>query len=124
MEYCISIGSNWDRASNLELAHRRLAELFPDVRFSAEEETAPIAMQRTALFTNQVALFHSSLSPDEVVKCLKRLEQAAGRCEAEKHQEIVRLDLDLLQYDRQVIRPDDLRRDYIRRGLQQLAVQS
>lgn len=104
----------------MALARQRLLELFPDIRFSTEEETSPVAMRRTAPFSNQVALFHSSLTPDEVVACLKRIEQVAGRCEEEKQREIVRLDLDLLLTDRRVLRPDDLHRDYLQRELQQL----
>ena len=39
MEYLISMGSNEGRAANMALARRRLAQLFADIRFSAERET-------------------------------------------------------------------------------------
>ena len=39
MDYTISIGSNEQRRENMELARRRLTELFSGIRFSEEEET-------------------------------------------------------------------------------------
>ena len=59
MDYTISIGSNEQRRENMELARRRLTELFPGIRFSEEEETAPLFFHRPNLFSNQVACFAS-----------------------------------------------------------------
>ena len=120
MEYCLAIGSNWGRPQHMEQARRWLKELFPDIRFSAEEETLPVGMMRHDAFANQVATFHSSWTPAEVVEHLKALERQAGRQPEEKAQEIVRLDLDLLMADQEILRPADVARDYIQRGLKQL----
>ena len=48
------------------------------------------------------------------------IEREAGRMPEEKKQEIVRLDLDLLSCDDTVYKPDDLKRDYICRGLKEI----
>ena len=101
MVYTISIGSNEQQKENLSLARKRLKELFPDIRFSTEEETKPLYFRRSSLFSNQVARFISS-------------------SDAAKKQEIVRLDLDLLSCDDTVYKPDDLKRDYICRGLKEI----
>jgi 2-amino-4-hydroxy-6-hydroxymethyldihydropteridine diphosphokinase len=53
-------------------------------------------------------------------KRLKDIEREAGRMPEEKKQEIVRLDLDLLSCDDTVYKPDDLKRDYICRGLKEI----
>ena len=66
MEYLVSIGSNEGRRQNMLLARRRLSELFADIRFSCEEETAPLYLHRSCRFSNQVACFHSDLCADEV----------------------------------------------------------
>ena len=55
MVYTICIGSNERRKDNLALARKRLSELFPDIRFSAETDTQPLFFRRQALFANQVA---------------------------------------------------------------------
>ena len=42
MVYTICIGSNVNRKENLALARKRLSELFPNIRFSAEADTEPL----------------------------------------------------------------------------------
>ena len=120
MVYTISIGSNEQQKENLSLARKRLKELFPDIRFSTEEETKPLYFRRSSLFSNQVARFISSSDAAEITSCLKAIEREAGRMPEEKKQEIVRLDLDLLSCDDRVYKPDDLKRDYICRGLKEI----
>ena len=90
MVYTICIGSNVNRKENLALARKRLSELFPNIRFSAEADIEPL------------------------------LEREAGRTPEEKKQEIVHLDIDLLSCDSRVYKPEDLKRDYIIRGLKEL----
>ncbi len=122
MVYIISIGSNERRQENLMLARKRLSELFPDISFSAEEETQPLFLRRTALFSNQVARFVSAAQPVEILVRLKAIEREAGRKSEDKKQEIIRLDIDLLSCDDTVYKPEDLKRDYVVRGLEQLSV--
>ena len=51
---------------------------------------------------------------------MKNIEREAGRTPEEKEQEIVRLDIDLLACDSKVYKPEDWKRDYIVRGLEEL----
>lgn len=120
MVYTICIGSNERRKDNLALARKRLSELFPDIRFSAETDTQPLFFRRQALFANQVARFMSDCDVHEIILYLKSIEREAGRTSEEKKQEIVRLDIDLLSWDNRVYKPEDLKRDYIVRGLEEL----
>lgn len=122
MVYTISIGSNEQRKENLSLARKRLKELFPSIRFSTEEETKPLYFRRTSLFSNQVARFISNSEAMEVTSHLKAIEREAGRMPGEKKQEIVRLDIDLLSCDDTIYKPEDLKRDYILRGLTELEI--
>lgn len=123
MVYTISIGSNERRKDNLALARRRLSELFPGICFSKEEETKPLFFRRPNLFSNQVARFASDRQAEEITSWLKAIEREAGRTPEEKKQEIVRLDIDLLSCDAVVYKPEDLKRDYILRGLKDLEQQ-
>ena len=120
MEYLVSIGSNESRDENMLLARRRLSELFADIRFSSEEETDPLYLHRPCRFSNQVACFHSDLCADEVRACLKAIEREAGRTPEDKAREVVRLDIDLLMCDGRVLKPDDMERLYVQRGLEEL----
>lgn len=124
MIYILCIGSNEHQQGNLLLARRHLQELFADIRFSNEEETAPVNCQRQVMFLNQMACFTSHLVPSEITPLLKRIEQEAKRTIEEKKQGIIRLDIDLLANvdpateTYTVFKPDDWNRDYVQRGLQ------
>ena len=120
MIYTICIGSNEHRKENLALARKRLIELYPDIRFSAEMDTEPLFFRRPALFSNQVARFASDDNAEEVTLRLKAIEREAGRMPEEKKREIVRLDIDLLSCDGKVLRPKEMKRDYICRGMREL----
>lgn len=121
MHKCIiSIGSNYNRKENLLLARRRLADLFPSIRFTTEQETKPLFFRSPALFSNQVAQFFSDVEEEGVRKELKAIEQSAGRRPEDKKEEKVCLDIDLLAFDDRVLKPEDLKRDYIVKGLEEL----
>lgn len=120
MVYTVCVGSNEHRLENLALARKRLSEFFPDIRFASATDTKPLFFQRQALFANQVARFVSECGVDEVIRRLKEIEWEAGRTPEEKRQEIVRLDIDLLTCDDKAYKPEDLKRDYIVRGLEEL----
>lgn len=120
MVYTISIGSNRERVDNMQFARARLAAIFPGILFSSEEDTVPLFFHRPDHFSNQVARFRSDWKVDDVVACLKTIEHEAGRVAEDKAREIVRLDLDVLMCDAVVYKPEDLRRDYIVRGLREL----
>ena len=115
MKRClICIGSNYNRKKNLLLARQRLQALFPTVRFATEEETEPLYLRSFALFSNQVAEFVT------VVDELKAIEREAGRRPGDKVKEKVCLDIDLLMYDGKILRPKDMKREYVRKGLKEL----
>lgn len=124
MRYVVSIGSNERRRENMRLARRRLTELFADIRFSREQQTAPIRLHRLCVFSNQVACFHSDLRLEEVLVRLKDIEREAGRTPEDKLREIVKLDIDLLMCEDCVLKPEDWERGYVKDGLKYLKIQS
>ena len=120
MVYTICIGSNEQQKDNLALARRRLKELFPDICFAEEEETKPLCSKRMVPFANQVARFRSDCPAEEVNALLKAIEREAGRKPEDKAREIIWLDIDLLACDTTVFKPEDMQREYVRKGLSQL----
>ena len=117
MHKCIiCIGSNYNRKENLLLARRRLVDLFPTIRFTSEQETRPLFFRSPALFSNQVA----EAEEERVRKELKAIEQSAGRRPEDKKEEKISLDIDLLSFDDRVLKPEDLKREYVVKGLEEL----
>lgn len=122
MTFLLCIGSNHQPEKQLALARQMLAESYPDILFSDEVETLPIGLQNKALFHNQMARFQTDAPIDEVRLQLKHIEQLAGRRVEDKPLEIVRLDIDLLQAGNQVLKPHDMQRHYVKKGMEELQI--
>ena len=67
--------------------------------------------------SNQLAKFSTTLSPDSVHDLFKELERRCGRIPEDKAQGVVKLDIDLLVFDNKILKPEDMEREYIRRGM-------
>lgn len=116
----ICLGSNYRREESLPLARCKLQALFPTICFATEVETEPLHLRNTALFSNQVAMFTTGIEEKEVIRALKQIEFEVGRRPEDKLAERVCLDIDLLVYDDEILKPEDMRRPYIREGVKEL----
>lgn len=108
-ECLILLGSNECRQQNMMFARQRLQMLFPDIYFSLEVETPAQGMKRKDSFSNQTARFMTALPKEEVVNLLKRIEQEAGRQPNHKEQEIILLDIDLVTYGNELLKPKEMK---------------
>lgn len=115
--YIICIGSNYNKEVNLLFARNQLTALFPSIRFADEEETEPFLLSNPALFTNQVARFQTDEAPGKVKAKLKAIENLMRR---EASDEDIALDIDLLMCDDLVLKPEDMEREYIKKGIRSL----
>lgn len=118
----ISLGSNTDGDRNLEIARKELLRYFPDITYAKECRTRPINLHNPSLFVNQVALFHTLFSLYEVKNVLKDIEYVCAEIPKDKVHEIIRMDIDLLQFGKEVLKPEDMKRPYIRNGVKLLSI--
>ncbi|MGM9760160.1 MAG: 2-amino-4-hydroxy-6-hydroxymethyldihydropteridine diphosphokinase [Parabacteroides sp.] len=117
----LCVGSNYQKEKNMEWAIRLLQERFPCLCFSVPVTTQPDHYpQSIGPFLNAAAVGVVSVELEEMKSCLKQLEQQLGRRPGDKVQGRVVIDLDLLQWNEQVLKPMDLTRDYVRRCLASL----
>jgi 2-amino-4-hydroxy-6-hydroxymethyldihydropteridine diphosphokinase len=106
----VGVGSNLGRrADNI----RRGLELLEQQGFKIERrsriyETKPIGMKATRDFLNLAVQARTRLSPAETLAAFRRVEQVMGRGRHRRNTPRT-LDLDLLFYDRRVIRRPGLR---------------
>ncbi len=114
----ISIGSNTDAIENLAKANEILNQYFKPVRYSRAGFTIPIGLQNSRDFLNQVASFSTSMEADEITSILKRIELKLGRNKRDK--ENIAIDLDLVCYNRLVLKQSDYERGYFQSGLSEL----
>ena len=91
----LCMGSNTNRFTQLSDARKVLSEAFPDIHFGELMET----------------------QSESVHNLFKELERHSGRLPGDKAQGIVKLDIDLLTFDNKVLKPEDMKREYIRRGI-------
>ena len=116
----LCIGSNHQREQSFELAHQLLQVLLPGIRFATCRETEPLGLTNKARFWNQVGVFESNRSVNELRALFKEIERKAGRLPEDKKQEKICLDIDLLCYNRNVLKPEELKRDYIVESFKEL----
>ena len=111
----ISIGSNEDSKTNMELSRSMLAERFRKILFTREMETAPYGKQYKGMFLNQFAVAFTEH------RIAKEIELSLGRLPEHKAQGIVKMDIDVFGWNGEIVRPHDYNRPYVQDLLPQLA---
>ena len=118
----LCLGSNFYRIAHMAYAQRELKKHFPTIRFSEEMETEAIGSRFLSPFSNQVASFETTLSAEEVSVILKQIEHDLGRLPTDKSYGVVKMDIDLLIYDDNVLKPQDLEREFVLEGMKELGL--
>lgn len=118
----VCMGSNRNPAANVECAGRLLCDYFISPRFSVPVYTEPIGAGLSGLFLNQIIIAYTADQPDEVIRVLKQIERQVGRTPQDKLHGDIPIDIDLLQWNDLILKPDDLRREYVISGICSLSV--
>lgn len=72
-------------------------------------------------YLNMVVRGYTDLEASTLCAMCKEQEAKCGRSPLSKQRGVVELDIDLVQYGNVILRPADLMRPYVQRGLQTLA---
>ena len=104
MRVAIALGSNLgDRLAHLHYALEQLQPSLGDLRVSSIIETEPVDVDEPQPpYLNAVVVGETSLTPDEVLAELMRIERARGRRRPSRHAART-LDLDVILYGDQVM---------------------
>jgi 2-amino-4-hydroxy-6-hydroxymethyldihydropteridine diphosphokinase len=121
----ISIGTNLSTADQVLLwAKRKLSEAFRGEAFySTPVKTEPVNFQSSEKFTNQVVAILTTVPTKLAIPLLKNLERQLGRTEEDVRRGVVRLDLDLMWMDGDLLRPEQWEMDYVKQALEELKPQ-
>jgi 2-amino-4-hydroxy-6-hydroxymethyldihydropteridine diphosphokinase len=109
----ISIGTNVNREANLALCHKLLNGTFSEITYSNTSITTPYGNTYKDDFLNQLAFVYTSEAKEEVHKRLKSIEKKIGRNATDKVNGKVKIDIDLVIWNEEVLKPDDMERSYI-----------
>lgn len=113
----VGLGSNLDKEKNIEIAGRLLSGYFISIRFSETVYTEPVEIDTPSLFLNQVAIALTPDSPDKIIAVFKQMEIFMGRKQGDKAKGNIPIDIDLLQWNDQILKPQDLQRPYVQSAL-------
>ena len=116
----VSLGSNIYSKQNIDRARRMLAHYFPDIVFTQSIITTVNDEKHLFPFRNVLAVFHSDQPAEKIIQKLKLIEFAMGRQPRDKEEGKVVIDIDLLQYGDDILRPEDYERAYVQALLTQL----
>jgi 2-amino-4-hydroxy-6-hydroxymethyldihydropteridine diphosphokinase len=129
----VGIGSNMGkRLGNIRMAVAGMRQVpgLAVARLSSIYETEPVGQAGQPAFLNAVAEVETTLTPDELLTTLLRIEHHLGRTRRHKWEPRV-IDLDILYYGRQVVdradlkvpHPERVRRAFVLVPLAELAPQ-
>ncbi len=113
----LCLGTNTKPEVYLPAARRLLQETFPDIRFAPEETTLPVNFPLPTQFVNQMAVFTTARQMQEVNTQLKDIERKCGRTPEDKQRGCIKIDIDLMQYGDYRTKPNEMEREYIKRGI-------
>ena len=109
----LCLGSNQDCESNMSSAGELLRRYFCRISFSDPVYTDPVGLSGSGQFLNQVAVAYTDCRPEEVRLALKTMERTLGRTEERKEKGQIPIDIDLLLWNDEILKPADWAREYI-----------
>ena len=109
----LSIGTNTDVRFNLNRAKTKLLSYFPNIQFTVEIENKPYGENYKEWFLNTLGFFESDLCKSELISQIKDIEKSMGRSSKDKAEGKVIIDIDLIRWDNEILKPDDFKRSYI-----------
>ena len=116
----VCLGSNVDGIFHLKNAHAALMQFFYKVEMGNQITTPAEGDVIQPDYINQAARFVTDLAPHDVILLLKQIEKDNGRKAEDKLRGRVPLDIDLLMYDEEVLKPLDMNKTYVQRAIQSL----
>ena len=116
----LALGSNVAAELHIEQAKARLSAVFPQLRFSRSLITPAIGIVSPP-FINCLAEGYCSVPLEGVLVTLKDIEAQMASVSEERKKGIVKIDIDLLQFDDTKRKADDWGRDYIQLLIKELS---
>jgi len=110
----ILLSSNFEPLYHMERARLYLKQVLYSVSFTRPIWTEPYHSPLPLLYQNQLVYARTFRFVEDFLIQLKRIEHELGRTAEEKRRGIVRIDIDLMQYDRTRYHLADWERPYMK----------
>ncbi len=109
----LSIGSNTHARFNLRRAKCILQIQYPTISFTCDTESKPYGEVYEDYFLNTLGFFESDLNKNDLILHFKDIEKNMGRSPVHKTEGKVIIDIDLIKWDNEIVKPEDFKRNYI-----------
>lgn len=117
----ISLASNSpDKREQMEQAFAELRAMGIVARSSSIYEMAPYGNPRHPNYLNAVACIRTAAEYPVLYDTLKEMERAHGRTPQSKLSGEIPLDIDIVVWNGETLRPQDYERDYFKTGLHEI----
>lgn len=114
----ICLGSNYHPHRNISLAVDLLTSRFNDIRLGSTVVTPAVGVSRPVPDYHNLAVIISTSMPLSLLQStLKEIEKACGRTPESKSTGLVPIDIDLLQYDDIILKPEDMKTAHVQQAL-------
>lgn len=112
----LSLGSNkTDGEQLIKFASSVLSTWFMSIDFSCILRNPAINMpSETPDYFNMLVLVRTKFNADEIKRLAKTLERMAGDTKELRRNGVVIMDIDIVEYDNSILKPNDTKRDYYR----------
>jgi 2-amino-4-hydroxy-6-hydroxymethyldihydropteridine diphosphokinase len=119
-KFIVCIGSNTaDSAEKIAEACCEISAIVDDF-IKSSTYSMPSFTGKGADYNNCVISGHTDKSLDEFTAYTKQIEQRFGRTAESKEAGVMPLDVDIMMWDENIIRPNEFDRPYFMQGLNQI----
>ena len=119
----VGIGSNTvDAKARVEECCRNLSKISSEAKFSSIYETEAVGSLPQPNYHNCVGVLRTSQPFEELKQKFKEMERKAGRLPEHKAEGKVIIDIDVVVWNSEIIRPTDLARSYMTIGMEELGI--
>jgi len=122
----VLLASNTNASMNMAEANDRLQSVFPlNIQFSEVLESKAVSKNRNeeldaTTYLNGLCLAQTEIPLEKVQSILKKLETEMGRIKGSEGNGLVAIDLDLVVWNQEVLRPWDVAQTYYQNCLKSL----
>jgi 2-amino-4-hydroxy-6-hydroxymethyldihydropteridine diphosphokinase len=119
----IGIGSNTiDACVRVEQCCKLLTSMVEEAKFSSVYETEAVGSLPQPNYHNCVGVISTPRPFEDMKQALKDMEREAGRLPEHKAEGKVIIDIDIVVWNQEVIKPTDLARTYMTIGMEELGI--
>lgn len=121
----LGIGSNYpDSFNRVEQCCKEISFMVNKATFSSIYQTEAVCSKPAPSYHNCVALIETEIPYNDLKALFKEMEYKAGRNPQDKEKGLVVIDIDIVVWNDEILKPKDMEHSYMKIGLKELEFNS